>query len=73
MAFNEIKYCPGTLAEGHTTYSRACLSKLFKGRKVSHILPYDSPASNSETDELFNDNRKTDVNFRCTGEIFSIA
>ncbi|MGI5913736.1 MAG: HipA domain-containing protein [Bacteroidales bacterium] len=58
MAFNEIKYCPGTLAEGHTTYSRACLSKLFKGRKVSHILPYDSPASNSETDELFNDNRK---------------
>jgi serine/threonine-protein kinase HipA len=58
MTFNEIKYCPGTLAEGHTTYSRACLSKLFKGRKVSHILPYDSPASNSETDELFNDNRK---------------
>lgn len=58
MILNEIKYCPGTLAEGHTTYSRACLSKLFKGRKVSHILPYDSPASNSETDELFNDNRK---------------
>ena len=58
MILIEIKYCPGTLAEGHTTYSRACLSKLFKGRKVNHILPYDSPASNSETDELFNDNRK---------------
>ena len=58
MILNEIKYCPGTLAEGHTTYSRACLSKVFKGRKVNHILPYDSPASNSETDELFNDNRK---------------
>jgi serine/threonine-protein kinase HipA len=58
MVLNEIKYCPGTLAEGHTTYSRACLSKVFKGRKVNHILPYDSPASNSETDELFNDNRK---------------
>lgn len=53
-----INYCPGTLAEGHTTYSRACLSKVFKGKKVSHILPYDSPASNSETDELFDDNRK---------------
>ncbi len=58
MILNEIKYCPGTLAEGHTTYSRACLSKLFKGRKVNHILPYDSPTSNSTTDELFNDNRK---------------
>ncbi len=58
MILNEIKYCPGTLAEGHTTYSRACLSKVFKGRKVNHILPYDSPSSNSETDELFNDNRK---------------
>jgi len=58
MILNEIKYCPGTLAEGHTTYSRACLSKVFKGRKVNHILPYDSPESNSETDELFNDNRK---------------
>lgn len=58
MALDEIKYCPGTLAEGHTTYSRACLSKVFKGRKVSHILPYDSPASNSETNDLFDDNRK---------------
>ncbi len=58
MILNEIKHCPGTLAEGHTTYSRACLSKVFKGRKVNHILSYDSPASNSETDELFNDNRK---------------
>ncbi len=58
MILNEIKYCPGILAEGHTTYSRACLSKVFKGRKVNHVLPYDSPASNSETNELFNENRK---------------
>jgi serine/threonine-protein kinase HipA len=58
MILNEIKYCPGTLAEGYTTYSRACLSKVFKGRKVNHILPYDSPASNSEMDKLFDDNRK---------------
>jgi serine/threonine-protein kinase HipA len=58
MILNEIKYCPGTLAEGHTTYSRACLSKVFKGKKVNHILPYDSPASNSETNELFDNNRK---------------
>lgn len=58
MTLSEIRYCPGTLAEGHTTYSRACLSKVFRGRKVHHILPYESPLSNSETDELFNNNRK---------------
>ena len=58
MVLNDIKYCPGTLAEGHKTYSRGCLSKVFGGKKVHHILPYESPASNSETDELFNDNRK---------------
>jgi serine/threonine-protein kinase HipA len=58
MLLNEIKYCPGTLAEGYATYSRGCLSKVFRGKKVHHILPYESPTSNSETDELFNDNRK---------------
>ena len=58
MELSEIKYCPGTLAEGYSTYSRACLSKVFKGKKVHHVLLYDSPASNPETDELFDDNRK---------------
>jgi len=58
MILNDIKYCPGTLAEGHTTYSRVCLSKVFKGKKVSHILPYDAPASNSETDVIFIANRQ---------------
>lgn len=58
MSLPEIKYCPGTLAEGFDTYSRTCLKKLFKGKKVHHILPYDSPASNPEMDELFDDNRK---------------
>jgi serine/threonine-protein kinase HipA len=58
MNLDEIKYCPGTLTQGHNTYSRACLSKVFKGKKVNHILPYDSPKTNSETDKLFDDNRK---------------
>ena len=57
MSLNELKNCPGTLMEGHNTYSRACLSKLFRGKKVNHILPYDSPVSNLEMDELFNNNR----------------
>ncbi len=58
MSLPKIKYCPGTLAEGFDTYSRACLNRVFQGRKVHHILPYESPASNPETDELFNENRK---------------
>lgn len=58
MNVPEIKYCPGTLSEGFDTYSTACLNRVFRGKKVHHILPYDSPASNPETDELFEENRK---------------
>ena len=58
MSFPTIKYCPGTLAEGFNAYSRTCLNRVFQGRKVYHVLPYDSPASNSETYELFEENRK---------------
>jgi serine/threonine-protein kinase HipA len=58
MSLPEIKYCPGTLAKGFDTYSRTCLNRVFQGKKVHHILPYDSPTSNPETDELFEENRK---------------
>ncbi|SDX53497.1 type II toxin-antitoxin system HipA family toxin [Flavobacterium degerlachei] len=58
MSLPEIQYCPGTLAEGFHTYSRTCLNRVFQGKKVHHELPYDSPASNSETDDLFEENRK---------------
>src|SRR5665647_347967 len=58
MSLPEIKYCPGTLAEGFDTYSRTCLNRVFQGKKVYHVLPYDSPTSNPETDELFEENRK---------------
>lgn len=53
----DIKYCPGTLAKGHTTYSPVCLRKLFGGRKVNHILPYDSPVNSDETTDYFLQNR----------------
>ncbi|MBI9036304.1 MAG: HipA domain-containing protein [Bacteroidales bacterium] len=53
----EIKYCPGTLAEGFDTYSRTCLKRMFQSKKVHYVLPYDSPESNPETDELFEYNR----------------
>lgn len=58
MSLPEIKYCPGTLSEGFDTYSRTALKRVFRGAKVHHVLQYDSPASNSETDELFEENRK---------------
>lgn len=58
MPLPEIKYCPGTLAKGFNTYSRTCLNSVYKGRKVSHLLPYDSPASNPATDALFLDNQR---------------
>lgn len=58
MTLDDIKYCPGTLAKGHSTYSRGCLVKVFRGKKVHHILPYESPASNSEENQVFNDNRR---------------
>jgi serine/threonine-protein kinase HipA len=58
MKPNELTYCPGTLAEGFSTYSPSCLRNLFNGKKVSHVLPYDQPQQNEEVAELFMENRK---------------
>jgi serine/threonine-protein kinase HipA len=57
MSSSEIKYCPGTLAEGFNTYSRTALKRVFQGKKVNHVLPYDSPAIDSETNQLFDETR----------------
>lgn len=57
MSLPEIKYCPSTLSEGFNTYSRTALNRVFQGKKVHHVLPYDSPASNPDTDQLFEENR----------------
>jgi serine/threonine-protein kinase HipA len=54
----DFQHCPGTLASGHSTYSASCLRRLFQGKKVSHILPYDQPQMNEEVAELFLENRK---------------
>ena len=58
MSFPDIKYCPSTLSEGFDTYSKTGLNRVFQGKKVHHVLPYDAPTANSETDDLFEDNRK---------------
>ena len=58
MKLDELKYCPGTLAEGFSTYSPSCLRNLFDGKKVSHILPYEAPQQSEEVTEQFLENRK---------------
>jgi len=58
MNLNELKYCPGTLAEGFSSYSPGCLRNLFNGKKVSHILPYDPPQQSEVVAEQFMENRK---------------
>ncbi len=58
MSEPKIKYCPGTLAKNFNTYSKTCLRKVFNGKKVSHILPYNSPQLSDEDDAKFIENRK---------------
>lgn len=58
MSIPYMENCPGTLAAGFGTYSTACLRRVFDGRKVHHILSYDSPATDDITDDLFAENRK---------------
>lgn len=57
MSTPVIKYCPGTLAEGHDTYSKTCLKRMFNGAKVSHILSYGSPAPGGPPDKMFIQNQ----------------
>lgn len=52
----KLSHCPSTLAEGYETYSPVALKNLFAGKKVSHILPYDSPEKNEEDNEKFIEN-----------------
>jgi len=54
----EIKYCPGTLAEGFNDFSPSCLRNMFYGRKVSCLLAYDSPGVEGKDEEKFRENRK---------------
>lgn len=58
MNLHELTYCPGTLAEGFTTYSPSCLRNMFNGKKVNHILPYEQAQQNEEVAKLFIENRK---------------
>jgi len=67
-----IHNCPGTLLDGHETYSTTCLRRMFVGKKVSHILPYDSPATNKDTDDAFIENQKR-ISISGVQEKFSVV
>ncbi len=54
----EIKNCPGLLTEGYSEYSPLFLRRMFSGRKVSHILPYNAPEIDEEDQIKFMRNRK---------------
>jgi serine/threonine-protein kinase HipA len=58
MSLPEIDYCPGTLAAGFETYSQTCLKRVFNGRKVHHVLPYNAPDVSEADAALFIENRK---------------
>ena len=58
MSLPKIKYCPGTLAEGFTTYSPTCIRYLFNGKKVSHLLPFTSTQESEDVVEMFMQNMK---------------
>ena len=54
----EIKNCPGLLLDGFSEYSPLFLRRMFYGRKVSHILPYNAPEIDEEDQKKFMQNRK---------------
>ena len=58
MSLPDIKYCPGRLTEGFNSYSPAFLRRMFDGKQVSHILPYDAPQANEVDAAKFMENRK---------------
>lgn len=72
MSLQEIKCCPGTLAEGNITYSRTALNYLFEGKKVSHILPYESSVLDGASHALFEENRKR-ISISGVQEKFSVV
>lgn len=54
----EIRNCPGLLLEGFSGYSPLFMRRMFDGRKLSHILPYNAPEIDEEDQKKFMQNRK---------------
>lgn len=52
-----MNICPSTLAEGYADYSPVAQKKLFSSKKVSSILPFDSPETSDKVKADFLQNR----------------
>jgi serine/threonine-protein kinase HipA len=53
----KIKCCPSFLSPGFNTYSPKALRTLFGGKKVSHVLEFNSPKADPEVSAMFRENR----------------
>jgi serine/threonine-protein kinase HipA len=71
MSLPIIKYCPSTLSEGFETYSRTALNRVFGGKKVDHLLPFNSPLFNPDSDDFFEEYRKN-ISLSGVQEKFSV-
>lgn len=66
-----IQVCPGTLANGFTTYSPKCRREMFNGKRVSHVLTFPSPQTEGEQKKLFTEN-KTRISISGVQEKYSL-
>ncbi|MCX6278825.1 MAG: HipA domain-containing protein [Bacteroidetes bacterium] len=58
MNFPDLKYCPGSLAQGFATYSPTALRRMFDGKKVNHLLDFEALDENEDVAEQFRQNSK---------------
>jgi serine/threonine-protein kinase HipA len=70
--YTQLFFCPSTLTEGNTSYSRSAVQRLFSNHKVAHVLPYDSPSSSELMAGSFLENR-TSISIAGAQEKYSLV
>ncbi len=70
--YTQLLFCPSTLTEGNTSYSRSAVQRLFSNHKVAHVLPYDSPSSSELMAGSFLENR-TSISIAGAQEKYSLV
>lgn len=70
--YTPLLFCPSTLTEGNTSYSRSAVQRLFSNHKVVHVLPYDSPSSSELMAGSFLENR-TSISIAGAQEKYSLV
>ena len=70
--YTQLLFCPSTLTEGNTSYSRSAVQRLFSNHKVAHVLPYDSPSSSELVAGTFLENR-TSISIAGAQEKYSLV